>query len=335
MVDVQVTIDGIVLYCDETVSALQLGNGYSIKKEYLEEITFKNKITYGDGKLSISYMGSQLHDNRGIYFMCIHKNDTHEIQLPQMLPGIPVTDRDLMCENQLDNYMDLEMEYLYNKFSLLRLFKKGNIGYKELFLEHKFTVMGFIKNIKKQISDNVSRNIIDTKIFSLTPEEIIDCNNFLHDYSGNEYDLLKSCIGEFIWGLEQVDIPTGFEQYTTALEMIFLATNQQGKKEVLSKRVAALLESDYDKIRILYDKMKNFYRYRSESLHEGDGGNITANELEELEEIVRKVLVKYLEFCKLAIQNNPESTWNDVKEEYINSLKTVVDTLKNEGVLPS
>lgn len=63
--DVQVTIDGIVLYCDETISALQLGNGYSIKKEYLEEINFKNKIKDGDGKLTISYMGSQLHDNRG------------------------------------------------------------------------------------------------------------------------------------------------------------------------------------------------------------------------------------------------------------------------------
>jgi len=35
MTDVQVTIDGIILYCDESVSALQLGNGYTIKKNYI------------------------------------------------------------------------------------------------------------------------------------------------------------------------------------------------------------------------------------------------------------------------------------------------------------
>ena len=37
------TIDGIILYCDESISALQLGNGYIAKKIYLEDIPFKNK----------------------------------------------------------------------------------------------------------------------------------------------------------------------------------------------------------------------------------------------------------------------------------------------------
>lgn len=335
MVDVQVTIDGIILYCDVSVSALQLGTGYSIQKVYLEDIPFKHKITDGNGRLTINYMGSRLHDDNGVYFMCIHKDDTYQIQLPQMTPGVPVTDRDLMCEEQLGNYKDLEMEYLNQQFSLLHLFKKGNIGCKEVFLEHRFTVMGFINNTQKQTSDSVTRNIVDSTMFSLTPEEASECNKFLQDYNGREYDLLKSCIDEFTWGLEQVDIPTGFEQYTTALEMIILATNQQGKKEVLSKRVAALLESDPAKIRILYDKMKSFYRYRSESLHEGDGRNITATELKELEEIVREVLVKYLDFCKTAIQNNVASTWDEVKADRINILKTAVDTLKNAGILPS
>lgn len=334
MIDVQVTIDGIVLYCDETVSALQLGNGYSIKKEYLEEIKFKNKITSGDGRLTINYMGSQLNDDRGIYFMCIHKNDTHQIQAFQSLQGITVTNPNLMYENQLEIYKDLEMKYLDQKFSLLHLFKKGNIGCKETFLEHKFTVMGFINNTQKQTNDIVTRNIVDNRMFSLTPEEVSECNQFLQDYNGREYDLIKNCIDEFIWGLEQVDIPTGFEQYTTALEMIFLDTKQQGKKEILSKRVAVLLENDPNKIRILYNKMKSFYRYRSESLHEGNGTNITVTELKELEEIVRKVLVKYLYFCKLAIQNNVDSTWIEVKKDRIDRLKSLVNILKTKKILP-
>ncbi len=335
MADVQVAIGGVILYCNESVSMLQLGNGYSIQKVYLGDISFKNKITDGNGNLTINYLGSRLHDDNGTYLMCIHKEDTFRVQLPQIVPGVHVTDKDLMCEEQLEEYKDTEMEYLNKVFSLLRLFKKGNIGCKEVFFEHKFTVMGFINNTQKQTSDNVTRNIVDSRFFSLTPDEAIKCNQFLQDYIGQEYDLLKNCIDEFTWGLEQVDIPTGFEQYTTALEMIFLAKDQQGKKEVLSKRVSVLLESDPIEIRALYDKMKNFYRYRSESLHEGDGRNITAAELKGMEDIVRKVLLMYLEFCKTAITINASITWEVLKENIIKDLKATVEIAKSTGVLPT
>ena len=114
---------------------------------------------------------------------------------------------------------------------------------------------------------------------------------------------------EFIWGLEQLDIPTGFEQYTTCLEMTLLETDHPCKKEALAKRTAILLETDDVKIFALYEKMKSFYRYRSESLHEGDGRNITRVEMNELEEITRKVLKNYLSICKMAVQRNPCITW--------------------------
>lgn len=334
MANVQVTIGGVILYCNESVSTLQLGNGYFIQKVHLDDISFKNKINDGNGSLTISYLGSQLHDDNGIYLMCIHKEDIFQVQLPQMVPGVHVTDKDLMCEEQLVEYKDKEMEYLNRVFSLLRIFKKGNIGCKEVFFEHKFTVMGFINNTQKQTSNNVSRNIVDNTFFTLTLDETTRCNQFLLDYIGQEYDLLKNCIDEFTWGLEQIDIPTGFEQYTTALEMIFLVKDQQGKKEVLSKRVSVLLESDPIKIRALYDKIKSFYRYRSESLHEGDGRNITAVELKEMEEIVRKVLIMYLDFCKTAITINASITWETLKENKINDLKAAVEIAKSAGVLP-
>lgn len=332
--DVTVTIDGIILYCDESISALQLGNGYIVKKTYLDEIPYKNKITDGNGNLTISYMGSRLRDDNGVYFMCIHKDETYQIQPPLLGSGIVLTDRDMMCPEQLETYKEKEVEFLNRKISLLQLFKKGNIGFKEIFFEHRFTLMGFINNTQKQTSNNVTRNIVDNTVFTLTSEEAVKCNQFIRDYSGNEYDLLKNCIDEFTWGLEQIDIPTGFEQYTTALEMIFLAIDQQGKKEVLSKRASVLLESDPIKIQALYYKIKNFYRYRSESLHEGDGRNITAAELKEMEEIVRKVLLKYLDFCKTAITNNTSISWEAIKENKINDLKVAVQMAKNAGTLP-
>ena len=335
MVDVNVTIHGIILYCDESCSALQLGNGYSILKMSFEEIPFKQKITDGNGNLAISYMGSRIFSNDGIYFMCLQKDDVHQIQESNIIPGVIYTDRDVMCEEQIEQYKEKEIEFLNRMFSLLHIFKTGNIGIKEIFLEHRYTIMGFFNNKQKQRSDNVSRNIVDNRLFILSQNETIACNQFLQDYSGREFDLIKNCINEFTWGLEQVDLPTGFEQYTTTLEMLLLATNQQGKKEVLSKRVAVLLENDVIKIKSLYDKMKDFYRYRSESLHEGDGRNITKTELIELEEVARRALVKYLELCKIAIQGKTHVTWDEVKAEKIDALKASVRIVIASGVLPA
>jgi len=334
--DVQVTIDGIVLYCDESVIALQFGNGYTIQKTYFDDLPFRNKITDGNGRVVISYLGSQRQDERGAYFMCLHKDGSYLVQLPGMMPGVAYTDNDFRCSDQLETYHNNEMEFLHKTFSLLQIFKKGNIGFKEIFTEHRFSALGgLINNIQNQTSNSVTRNITDSTIFTLTQEEAIRCNQFLQDYSGQEYSLLKSCIDEFVWGMEQVDLPTGFEQYTTALEMIFLQKNQQGKKEVLSKRVAVLLENNPAKIRALYDKVKDYYRYRSDSLHEGDGRNISATELKEMEELVREVMLKYLGFCKAAILNNPSVTWDVVKDNKINDLKAAAQTAKTAGTLPA
>lgn len=335
MIDVHVAIDGIIMYCDDSISSLNLGNGYSIEKVYLENIPFKNKIVDGSGNLTINYLGSQLRDDMGVYFMCLHKRDVYQIQEPQIIPGTRITDRDMMCEEELSQYKDREIQYLTQVFSLLHLFKKGNVGYKEMSFKHHFRVMEFVNNTQKQTSDNVSRNIVDNVIFSLTAEEVVACNHFLQDYSGQEYNLLKDSIDEFVWGLEQVDVPTGFEQYTTALEMTLLGNNQQGKKEALAKRVSVLLESDPIRQRSLYDKIKNYYRFRSESLHEGDGRNITLIELKELEEIVRSVLKKYLDFCKVALTSNPSATWAEIKIAKINDLKNSVIIAKNAGILPT
>lgn len=139
---------------------------------------------------------------------------------------------------------------------------------------------------------------------------------------------------EFVWGLEQTDEATGFEQYTTALEMTMLATGQQGKKQVLSKRTAVLLESNPADITALYNRMLDFYRFRSESLHEGDGQNITSAELLELEGIVRRVMQKYLSYVSSQIALRPTVTWDELKTEKINDLKNDVQAAVSAGILP-
>ena len=107
---------------------------------------------------------------------------------------------------------------------------------------------------------------MDERKFCLDEEELKECNTFLKKYDDTVYMTLKDSIDEFIWGLEQIDIPTGFEQFTTALEMTMLAKGQKNKKEALAKRVATMLESNASDRLTLYNKMKNYYRCRSESL---------------------------------------------------------------------
>lgn len=335
MTKVNVTIDGIILHCDNSVSNIEIGNGYNIEKKYLSDLSYKNKIVDGEGKLIINYLNSQMEDENGVYFMCLHKNDCYEIQLPEIKNGIAFTDNALMCEQQLSEYKQNEMNYLYKVFSLLHLFKKGNIEFVQIFFVHKFTILGFINQTMKQTDSSISKNFIQNTLFSLSDSEILECNAFLSRVSIEEFNLIKDNIDEFIWGLEQSDIPTGFEQYTTALEMTLLAKGERGKKEALSKRVAVLLESDRQKAQNLYNKMKNFYRYRSESLHEGNGQNITLLELKDLEEIVRRVLVKYLEFCKTAILTDSTVTWDIIKRNKIFDLKKSVSTAISSNVLPA
>lgn len=335
MISVTVTIDAILLYCDESISRINIGNGYSIRRVNIDDIPLRDKITDGNGKLTISYLGSRLSDSAGISsLMCLQKEDVFEIPSPQFGESGRLTDRDLMCQEHLELYKDNEMEFLNNTFSLLRLFKQGNIGVKQVFFEHRFTVMGFFNNTQKQTSDNVTRNIVDTTMFTLTEQEILQCNQLLAYMGQPAFMMLKNIIDEFVWGLEQVDIPTGFEQFTTALEMIFLSTNQQNKKEVLAKRTAVLLGIDNAQILSIYNKMKVFYRYRSESLHEGDGDNISSVELKELEEIVRFVINKYHDVCKNKIQNGNTITWGKIKSDQIAYLINSVTPLIAQGVLP-
>lgn len=338
MIDVNVTINSVVLCCDDSVLGIHIGNGYSFVKTYIDNLPFKDKITNGSGQFTIPYFNSIKTDKQGKYFLCLKKNDCYQIEnltknrrfrIGENIPG----------QEQMDIYNGRQSELVYKMFSLLHLFKAGNIGISQLLFEHKFYLgnppNNFIENNYNIISHNATTNIVDERVFSLTTAEIQSCNQFLMDYAGNEYALLKDCIDEFVWGLEQVDLATGFEQFTTALEMMLLEHNQKGKKEVLSKRVAVMLESTPVDINQLYGKMKVFYRYRSESLHDGNGQNISEIELYELEELVRQILVKCLEWCKRELVMNPSVTWSKIKRKIINDLQVKVTAENNARTFKS
>ncbi|RKJ60816.1 hypothetical protein D7Y06_22455, partial [Roseburia sp. 1XD42-69] len=72
-----------------------------------------------------------------------------------------------MCESELTQYMDQEMQYLNERINLLRLFKAGNIGFRDVFFHYSFTMMGFIKNTINHCSHNQTRNTIASEQLDL------------------------------------------------------------------------------------------------------------------------------------------------------------------------
>ena len=102
---------------------------------------------------------------------------------------------------------------------------------------------------------------------------------------------------------------------------------------MLSNRVAVLLGTNDVEIKRIHDKMMEFYRYRSESLHEGDGSNISKQELIEMESYVRKAIVKIMQRCKQQLDVDNTKTWDAIKDNLMNELITKVQNKKTEGIL--
>lgn len=332
MIDVNVDISGIVMYCDESILELNIGRGYMLEKMYLDALPYKDKITDAQGSLNIEYMGSRLTDEKGTFFIVLKKNDTFQIDGEPIFPGVCISVNGPMYTAQLEPYKEQEMTYLYEVFSLLHLFQAGNIGFCDVFFDFSYKTLGIMDNNVHIRSQSRSRNIVDTRRYIVTNS--VSCNQFICDYSRTPFYILKPSIDEFIWGIEQIDIPTGFEQYTTTLEMTLLEKDAEGKKKKLANRVSILLGTSPADISKIHSDMLKFYRYRSESLHEGNGANISEPELYSLEEYVRCVLKKCLIRCEHLSSTNANITWSEIKRDLIDDLKTQVIAAKAAGNLP-
>ena len=333
---VKVTIDGVILYCEESATKLNIGNAYKIEKKYLDEISYKDRLMDSRGRLLPQYIGSQRQDEYGVYFICIHKDDEYEIDISKMYePNTKMTTEDLLFKNQLYAYKENEMRYLFRKISLLRLFKEGNIGYYELFVIHNFKLMGFLNQKLDQTDHSLTQNTVEETFFTLSDTEAAKCNTFIQDVTDKEYNLMKENIKVFMEGLEQTIDSTRLEKYTTVLNMTLLKKNEDGIKAVMAKRTAVLLERDPSKILELYSKMISFYKARSASSHEGEYNAITKSDLKEYEQIVRLVLLKYLSFCKDEILKNPFITWNEIRRKKADDLKKDVALAISKNILPA
>lgn len=337
-IEVGVKIGAILLSSDESIANVNFGRDYKVVKIKQDGIPFLDNIIDVRGQLNTDYFLSRIIEKDGygniVSFMCLKKEDKFTVPVPQFRAGIRYSDMKKILDRSeyLIKYKDNELKYLNSIISLLQIYKKGNIGLREIFFTFKYGILGSINSENIKVV-NADVNTIKQNVFSLSEKDVANCNLFIRNYYGTELALMKDTINEFTFGQKQIDEATGFEQYITALEMILLEKNTNMIKETLSKRVSALLGTCDVEIKNLYKKMRKLYRLRSNSLHKGM--SITINELDELEDITRMVIKKYLAVCSNAIANNPSITWDEIKKAELISLKKRVKSLINSGVMPS
>ena len=76
----------------------------------------------------------------------------------------------------------------------------------------------------------------------------------------------------------------------------------------------------------------NIYRDRSDAIHEGITQNITRSALDELRNLIRRVSKKYMYVIEQEIANEPNKTFEEIKDSLIANLKNIVVTKNNLGV---
>lgn len=335
-IEVKVTINAIVLFADESVTKIDWGHGYHVLKLESENFPCFDRIIDAQGKISDDYFPSrileQVNGNNVISFYCLQKQDVFFVPSPQMQPGKIYSNLDLERTSYLDKYKDEEFTYLYKVISLLQIYKDGNIGFKDIFFNFNYSLLGLFKNSFSATINIKDANTIKRKFYALSEAEVSAWVQFRNDNLNSSFLIMKDIVDVFTFGLKQIDGATAFEKYTTALEMIFLAKNQQCKKEVLSKRIAALLGQNDIEIVTIYKSMKTYYRYRSESLHEGEASNITNLELDSLSDITRRSIRRVFLICNNEIAADNSITWCQVKANLIKALKTQVETLTCRGL---
>lgn len=96
----------------------------------------------------------------------------------------------------------------------------------------------------------------------------------------------------------------------TILEMLF----SEGHSEIsyqISRGTSLLLSNSTEEMKSNFKKMKNLYTARSKYVHEGT--SIKSEELIELRELVRKIILKFIEMH----YHNKDKTFKDLREKIL------------------
>lgn len=335
---VNVDIVAIILGADESLLQLDDVDGFSFEKISINDFKYKDKILMANQKMNhkyyLSQLQSDLNDTQNASFACLRKTSSFKVKGPEIIGKgvVSISDKSLHLP-ELEEYKDEQFELINRIISKLMLLQISDIGIFEVFCEFTWRFFIINNNWMCTVSIDDAKTLVGKK-YEISQGDLERTNEFLASHN-NTYKLMKKVIDGFAYSFKLLDNAKSFEQLVTVLEIMLLPSGQQNKKETLSKRMALLLGNDDSDIINIYDKVKSFYRFRSESTHEGIDANIGANELEELKELTRCAIMKFFDEIENSMKLNPSITFDEVKIHLINSLKTQVASKISAGILPA
>ncbi len=314
-------IETLILGCDDSILSIDFLNDYKIESINIDDFRYKHQITDGTGRLLFHYdkVLNPIRDNK--YFrLYIDRKDAITITM-EPYKQYPIHNKEMLAK--MGEIKESAERYIYRIVNLLRIFKHGYIGVKHIFINQEIVLFG-IRYDNNVMVLNENRSAVNKDFFILTKDEIIACNQFIKDNYTAIYDAMEKIIDIFNFALDQIGIETEFEKLISALEAMMIKKGEQGKKEALAKRVAVMVGKNDGEISMIYNNMKEFYKYRSVSTHEGDYANINRSNRKELEELTRAVIKKYFEICQAKLLTCPTIIWDDIKRENLIAVKSQV-----------
>lgn len=328
--DVHINISvSIPIIGDESITLVPPPQDFVFNKINLKDYDFKDKITDGHGRILTEYINA-VHQSEDDYIICLEKSINHIVQNDKPANALSFINGSDFDDLIRPLHNDIEAT-VFRFFSLLHLYKEGEIARKSSFYKYK-TKEGICSTERlKEVTIADAITIIRYPMV-FTAGDIPLVGDMLYNHP-IAYTMLKNIvIDDLEYTYHTLDDSTNYKNLMTPLEVLFLSNNYGDKKEMLAKRIAVFIGTSDSEMKTIYDYVKNSYRERSEAIHEGITDNITRDALDELRNLTRKVTKRYMAVVERELATDPTKTFDDIKTSLVTHLKAIVTTKNTLGI---
>lgn len=315
---------------DESIILISPPAGFTYRKTVFNEYEYKDRLIDGTGNVSFDFYYAVHDTDQDRCIITLERNEQQVVQHHSPANSIGFMFNgglSALCQPIQDRIEQGLLKY----FSMIHLYKEGEIARKYSFYDFS-TQEGMCKSNSKQIPVCADMITVIRNPLVIKAEEVADINSFLTSHD-RAYSILKDIvIDDLEYTYHVLDDTTNYKNLITTLEVMFLSKDYGSKKEMLSRRIAVFLGQDDAEINSLYTYVKGAYVDRSDAVHEG--GNITKDRLNELRNLVRRCIKKYMSYIESLSSPNSQSSFDSIKEGLIKKLKRTVKLKVDNGVLP-
>lgn len=328
--DITINISvSIPLIGDESIMLVQPPENFSFRKIHLDDYAHKDRITDHRGQVLTEYM-SAINAEEKPYIVCLEQNTSRIVKHDKPVNSIAFMNGSDFDELIAPIHDEIEAEVL-RFFSLLHLFKEGEVARKHSF--YFFTTQeGICKIDRVVVFDAVDIITLIRYPMVITPAEVPALNDLLYNHKQACRMLKPIVIDELEYTYHTLDDATNYKNMMTPLEVMFLHNDYGDKKVMLSKRMAVFLGSSDAEMKSIYDDVKDYYRDRSEAVHEGSVTQITRASVDKLRRLVREAAKKYISVIEQVLATDPTKTFDEIKTIQIAYLKSIVQVKNNLNI---